>query len=166
MSPEQKVATAEGIENALSSVPQEIVDEALRFWYAYAKLHYRFTSAQVLVAFLARRGTTPDNGKGWRDSWGSISVKARKQGIMKKVGIMVTTEKHTHMGHGAYWQSKVYAGGDEVLYPSPEQDLKHALYLQWLKKHFPNIRDYTDAVFSAGVKFALENKEYAVGTKI
>ena len=166
MSPEQKQATSEGIENALISVPPEIVDEALRFWYAYAKLHYRFTSAQVLVAFLARKGTTPGNGKGWRDCWGSICVKAKKQGIMQKVGIMVTTEKHTHMGHGAYWQSKVYEGGDEQYRNSPEQDLKRALYMRWLKKDYENLRDYTDDVFSMGVKFALENKDYVAGTKI
>lgn len=134
LNPEQQLAKDNGITNALSVVPESITNQAVRFFHAYAQVHYRFSSSEVMSAFItAFVGINPGNGKGWRDSWGGITKLALKEGIMKHCGFVRTPEKHRHEPFGKLYQSCVYTLGDEVDFPDNELQLLSEVVANWRK---------------------------------
>jgi hypothetical protein len=133
LTPEQQIAKDKGIENALKAVPAEIEDAALQFYHAYAQVHYRFTSSEVLEGFLKRVGTVPSNGKGWRDSWGSITQLALKEHIMTHCGYGLTPQKHRHEPFGKLFESKVYTGDDKESYNHSDEAMISDAVILWRK---------------------------------
>jgi hypothetical protein len=130
LTPEQQSAKEEGIEKALAAIPEEITDIAVRFFHAYAQVNYRFTSSEVMDAFMLRYDAKKPNAKGQRDGWGTVTSSALRLNIMEHCGYARTPEKHRHEEFGKLYQSKVFTG-DKSDYPPTELSLLYDLVNNW-----------------------------------
>lgn len=66
----------------------------------------RFQCVELQEFAYARGLPKPDNGA----SWGSVMVRARKEGLIEKVGISYrefTLNPQTHIANVAMWQSRI-----------------------------------------------------------
>jgi hypothetical protein len=127
---EQQEDKEEGMALALAAIPEEITDIAVRFFHAYAQCNYRFTSSEVMDAFMLRNATLKPDGKGWRDGWGGITSRALRAGIMEHCGYARTPERHRHEEFGKLYQSKVFTG-DRSIYPPTELSVLFDLVNDW-----------------------------------
>jgi|Cruoilmetagenom7_1024161.scaffolds.fasta_scaffold37309_2 hypothetical protein len=98
-----------GIEMAAKGIPKYLEDEALEFFQHYALNHRYFTGGDVLAAW-RKRINGADSNQDWRNRWGAITVKARTNCWIKKVGRMRPPSSQSHTATLAKWESLLYEG--------------------------------------------------------
>lgn len=98
-----------GIDTAAKGIPPELEEAALWFFREYAVKHRYFTGGDVLAAWRKRISNT-DSNRNWRNRWGAITVKARTNGWIKKVGRMRPPTSQSHTTTLVKWESMLYEG--------------------------------------------------------
>lgn len=123
-----KQATLDGIEQASQSVPPHLEAAAMAWIAKYVKQRQYFTGGQILDAWRKEpgngpNGLIPEAHVVWRDWWGWIVTKGRREGYYEKVGRKRPRTRQSHVNSLVMWHSLHYEGPDEPV-ETPKDRLK------------------------------------------
>jgi hypothetical protein len=92
---------AEAAANHAEKTSPEWRSKAYNLFVAYAKSHDRFTTEQVRLS--NPEFIQPPSNR----AWGAIAIKCASDGIIKRVGLIATTNRTAHGANATLWQSLV-----------------------------------------------------------
>lgn len=92
---------AEAAANHAERTSPEWRSKAYNLFVTYAKSHDRFTTEQVRLS--NPEFIQPPSNR----AWGAIATKCASDGIIKRIGLIATTNRTAHGANATLWQSLV-----------------------------------------------------------